>query len=360
MEKIEIIKDLEPFLKRTKKSPFFEITIEFSEILKRNLDLMQIFVPTEAGSIFLDNPILKLKSPEKNHLTFVASFGPSSKKILGKKLSLKKGIASFVYKSEKPYISNKPEKDKYFDKNWDSYSFFKTKSILAVPIRIEKSTIGVIELINKKEKEGFNENDLKIVEHLAEYTGLSIQSFLDAKRVSEFAIIDELSTLYNDRFLHLKLLDYIQEAREKDEELSLIFIDLDNFKTVNDKYGHLAGSQALREVGILLKSMINYNGALLARYGGDEFVLLLPKIPRKKTVEITKKIKKEIINHNFLSKSLGFFIPVLNLKGVISASFGISSLKKDIKKNLSIEEQKDLLIRLADLRMYKSKKNKKM
>jgi len=357
---IKTIENLEPFLKRTKRTITYEITLHFSDILKKILNLMQIFVPSEAGSILLDDPIKKLENPSKNNLTFVCAYGSHSEKILGKKLSLKKGIASFVYKTEKPYLSNFPKKDPSFDPSWDIISNFETKSVLAVPIKIEKSIIGVIELLNKKCKNGFNKKDLKVVQHLADYTGLAIHSFLDAKRVSEFAIIDELSTLYNDRYFHKKLLEYIKKARENDEELSLIFIDLDNFKSVNDKYGHLAGSQALREVGILLKATVNLNGSVLARYGGDEFVLLLPKMEYEKAKKISEKIKKAIKNHIFLSKSLGFLVPILNLKGVIGASCGVSSLRKDIKKELPIEEQKDLLIRLADMRMYKIKKIKKM
>lgn len=359
-ESVKTVQNLEPFLRRTKKSITYEITLHFSDILKKILNLMQVFVPSEAGSILLDDPIKKLENPLKNSLTFVCAYGSHSEKLLGKKLSLKKGIASFVYKNEKPYLSNSPKKDPIFDPSWDIISNFKTKSILAVPIKIEKSIIGVIELLNKKSKSGFNKKDLKVVQHLADYTGLAIHSFLDAKRVSEFAIIDELSTLYNDRYFHKILVEYIKNAREKKEELSLIFIDLDNFKSVNDKYGHLAGSQALREVGVLLKATVNLNGSILARYGGDEFVLLLPGIDYEKAKKISEKLKKSIENHTFLSKSLGFLVPILNLKGVIGASFGIASLQKDIKKGLPIEEQKDLLIRLADMRMYKVKKVKKM
>lgn len=356
---VRTVENLEPFLKRTKKSITYEITLRFSDILKEILNLMHIFVPSEAGSILLDDPIKKLENKSKNELTFVATFGKNSEKILGKKLSLKKGIASFVYKNKKPYLSNNPIKDPKFDPSWDTISRFKTKSILAVPIKIEKSIIGVIELVNKINSP-FDKKDLKIVEHLADYTGLAIHSFLDAKRVSEFAIIDELSTLYNDRFFHKKLLEEIKKAREKNTELSLIFIDLDKFKSVNDKYGHLAGSQALREVGILLKSTVTLENSILARYGGDEFVLLLPEVDYKKAIEISEKIKKEIKNHTFLSKSLGFLVPILKLKGVIGASCGVASLKNDIKKELPLEEQKDLLIRLADMRMYKVKKSSKM
>lgn len=357
---VRTIDNLDPFLKRTKKSITYEITLHFSDILKEILNLMHTFVPSEAGSILLDNPIKKLEKPSKNDLTFVAAFGKNSEKILGKKLSLKKGIGSFVYKNKKPYLSNSPIKDPKFDPSWDIISKFKTKSILAVPIKIEKSIIGVIELVNKKGKGGFNKKDLKIVEHLASYTGLAIHSFLDAKRVSEFAIIDELSTLYNDRYFHKKLMEEIKKARENEKELSLIFMDLDNFKSVNDKYGHLAGSQALREVGIILKSTVDMENSIPARYGGDEFVLLLPDVDYKKALEISEKIKKTIKNHCFLSKSLGFLVPILKLKGVIGASCGVASLKNDIKNELSIEEQKDLLIRLADMRMYKVKRSSKM
>lgn len=354
---IKTIKNLDVFLKRVKKSSFYQVSLNFEEILKKTLGLMKKFVPSQAGSILLDNPVLKLKSPALNNLTFVAVFGKNSEKILGKKLSLKKGIASFVYKNERSYICNNPKEDPNFDPSWDEISFFETKSILAVPIKIERSIIGVIELINRKKANGFNEKDLEISEHLADYIGLSIQSFLDAKRVEDFAILDELSTLYNDRYLHLKLTELIKISREKNEDLMLLFIDLNNFKSVNDNYGHLVGSQVLREVGILLKNSIEYKNALFSRYGGDEFVLVLPGASLKEAKKVKEKILNALKSHAFVSEGYGFFLPKLNLKGIIGASIGISSLKKDIKKDLSIEEQKDLLLRIADSRMYKEKIN---
>ncbi len=358
---IKTLNNLEPFLKRVKKSPFYDISLKFSEVLKKILSIMATFVPSEAGSILLDDPVLKLEKPSLNILTFVACYGKGSDKILGQKLTLKKSIASFVYKKGKTYISNDPSKDKYFDSFWDGLSSFKTKSILAHPIKIEKSIIGVLELVNRKGKRGFDKKDLKIVEHLAGYMGLFIQSFLDAKRVSEFAITDELSTLYNDRYFHVKLQEFIKNCREEDRDLILLFIDLDNFKSINDIYGHLAGSQALREVGILLKNLVKNDRILLARYGGDEFVLAIPDSNIMEGKKIASKIKERLKKHKFLSQNMGFFIPKLNLKGVIGCSIGISSLKKDIKNDIPIEKQKDKLIRLADLRMYEAKKNfKKM
>ena len=124
-----------------------------------------------------------------------------------------------------------------------------TQSLLSVPIQIGRSTCGVLELVNRRGGDGFGDRDMELLLIFAGYISTSLQNVLDANRYRELAKIDDLTGLYNDRYFNQALSESLEEAERDGSDLSLIFLDLDRFKEVNDEHGHLVGSQTLREVG---------------------------------------------------------------------------------------------------------------
>src|SRR5438093_1324363 len=122
----------------------------------------------------------------------------------------------------------------------------------------------------------------------------------------------------------VRLTEAIGESGKSGKEMALIFLDLDHFKYVNDCYGHLAGSQVLREVGFILKRTIELDDATVARYGGDEFVMILPNTKLADAVRLGEQICHAIAKQTFLEREWGFSNPPLNLRGVLSASIGIA------------------------------------
>ena len=136
---------------------------------------------------------------------------------------------------------------------------------------------------------------------------------------------------------------------------AVIFLDLDNLESVNDRHGHLAGSQVLREVGYLLRRTVTDERATLTRYGGDEFVLILPGYDLKEGMEIAQSIRNTIRASTFLSRPYGFNDPALNLHGVLTASLGISSIRSHTTPGASVEQHKNELLRSADAALYRAK-----
>jgi len=346
---------LEPFLERKKAALAFDTTIEFAEYLRRVLSLVAEFVPCEAASILLDDPRTKVTHPDQNLLTFVAAYGTRSAGLVGKQARLDRGIGSLVYTTRRPYLTNDPDNDPHFDASWDRFSDFHTRSLMALPIVIDGAIIGVLELVNCIRTWGFTQADERLMSLFADYTALSVQSLLDARRAGRAAITDELSTLYNDRFFHLKLSEQMEAARREGRDLALLFLDLNKFKGVNDAYGHLAGSQCLREVGLLLKESTVWPDAVLARYGGDEFVVILPGASRAEAERAAAGARAAIEGHTFLARSMGFSVPLRNLKGVIGCSVGVATLSEDTDPADPPDRQKDTLIRRADEAMYRGK-----
>jgi diguanylate cyclase (GGDEF)-like protein len=142
-------------------------------------------------------------------------------------------------------------------------------------------------------------------------------------------------------------------------DLSLIFLDLDFLKSVNDRHGHLAGSQVLREVGYVLKRTVTDERATLTRYGGDEFVLILPGHSLDEGMEVAEAVRLAIRSTTFIPRPYGFNNPALNLLGMITASLGVSAIRANATPAASVEQQKNELLRAADTALYKAKEHGK-
>jgi diguanylate cyclase (GGDEF)-like protein len=153
----------------------------------------------------------------------------------------------------------------------------------------------------------------------------------------------------------VRLTESLAEARKSGNEAVLIFMDLDRFKVINDCHGHLAGSQVLREVGFHLKRIVQLGDATVARYGGDEFVMILPNTSLEEGMRIAEEIRSTIASASFLDREWGFSMPPLHLRGILSASLGIAQHLPDAALSLPIEQEKNTLLKRADAAMYRAK-----
>src|SRR4029079_18240429 len=183
----------------------------------------------------------------------------------------------------------------FFYRGMDEQTRYQTESLIAVPIRIEQEVCGVLELINRTDAPSYSQQDRNLLEIFAGYISISIQNVLDGRQAQEIAKRDNLTGLYNDRYLHIALSETIQRCKTEGRDLALLFLDLDYFKHVNDTHGHLAGSQVLREVGHLLRRRVKNIGGIPARYGGDEFVLLLPGADLETAIDVAEEIRADIV-----------------------------------------------------------------
>src|SRR3990167_1944 len=281
-------------LHRRKRNKWERSEIDIGDLLKAILHRANEFVPSESGSLFLDDPVLKFENSDKGRLYFIACFGRGSSSIVGASIPRNIGIVGEVYNSGKPYISKDVKTDRRFYPGIDKKTKFQTRSIICVPIEIEGARIGVIELINSKEKINYEQKDLTLLKIFAGYTSTLIQNTLDAKMFEKLSRLDNLTGLYNDRFFFESLEKEIDMAVLKGMDVSLIFFDLDHFKEVNDTHGHLTGSRTLKEVGWLLEEIFNKTKAVVSRYGGDEFVIILPDTGLEVAGEYAETLRKKI------------------------------------------------------------------
>jgi diguanylate cyclase (GGDEF)-like protein len=349
------IPQLERFLERHKAGLSLKHDVDLDLVLRQILQKAYEFVPSESGSILLDDPYRKLPTRKENELVFIATFGDSSRDLVGKRIAALHGIVGRVYETGTPYLSADVEKDQYFYGTIDEQIGHKTHSVVAVPIYIGKTVCGVLELINRLEGKSFTRRDMTLLEIFAGYTSFTLQNALDAKRAHELAKKDDLTGLYNDRWFHVRLSETLADARKTGKGAVLLFMDLDHFKEVNDSHGHLAGSQVLREVGFILKRIVQRGDATVARYGGDEFVMILPDTGLEEGLRVCEEIRKAIATTIFLEREWGFSMPPVHLGGVISASIGIASYVPREEGSSSIELDQNELLRRADVAMYHAK-----
>ncbi len=349
------IPQLERFLERHKAGLTLKSDIDLDLVLRQILQKAYEFVPSESGSILLDDPFRKVAARRENELVFIATFGTASRDLIGRRLSAKYGIVGRVYQTGAPYLSTNVVGDEFFFADIDEQLGHKTESVVCVPIYIGKHVCGVLELINKLDGSTFTERDKTLLEIFAGYTSFTLQNALDARRAHELAKKDDLTGLYNDRWFNVRLTESLSMAHESGKPATLIFMDLDRFKFVNDCHGHLAGSQVLREVGFLLKRIVQSVDATVARYGGDEFVMILPETPLEEALKVAEEIRATIAGTTFLEREWGFSMPPIHLRDVLSASVGVAPYLPDAASADSIEQEKNKLLRRADAAMYEAK-----
>ncbi|MCB1054603.1 MAG: sensor domain-containing diguanylate cyclase [Acidobacteria bacterium] len=345
---------LESFLRRRRARPNFPLELNLAENLVEVLRKANEFVPSDAGSILLDDPAAKTEDRTGGRLTFIAAFGAKSDGLVGTSIPANRGVAGHVYVTGTTYVTRSVRSDPHFYSGVDRRTSYTTESIIGVPIRIEHEVCGVLELINRRETGSFNETDRNLLEIFAGYISISIQNVLDGRQAQEIAKRDNLTGLFNDRYLHIALSQAVTECKAKGRDLAVLFLDLDYFKRVNDTHGHLAGSQVLREFGAILQSTVDNPEAIAARYGGDEFVLVFPGLDLESAVDIAERLRSEVPGTVFCSETGEIQQEPLSLTG-LTCSIGIATMGRHITEETTADQHKSTLLRLADAAMYVAK-----
>jgi diguanylate cyclase (GGDEF)-like protein len=327
-------------LERSKEE--LETLVEIGKALTSTLDLREVLsIIMEKVSLLLKPKTwsLLLLDEETDELTFEIAVSPAAERLKDIRLRKGEGIAGWVALNGEPLLIPNVEEDERFAPKVDAAVAFTTRSIACVPLKSKNRILGVVELVNSLEEGRFSEADFKILGTIADYAAIAIENARYFQKVGELIITDDLTGLRNSRHL-LEFLDYeIERARRYGNPLSLVFLDLDYFKDINDTYGHLVGSQLLTEMGQLIQNHIRKSD-VAARYGGDEFVIVLPNTSKEGAHTMASNLRRVFKNHYFLVDS-GYRIRV-------TASFGVAAYPADAKTKLA-------LIRLADQAMYRVK-----
>jgi len=283
-----------------------------------------------------DNWSLLLLDEAKQELYFELAVGKASQALKDVRVKMGQGIAGWVAQHGEVVIVPDTAKDTRFFGKVDEKTKMETRSIVAVPVKFRETCLGVIELINCVGPEGFDPKDLKLLEALSDFAAIALENARHVKRIHELTIKDDCTSLYNARHMGFILDTEIYRSQRYNYEFSIVFIDLDHFKQVNDTHGHLVGSRLLAEIGEALKTncrLIDFE----FRYGGDEFVILLPQTSKENAINVAKRLHRLIRETVWLSSE--------GLNTHITPSVGVAAYPMDSKT-------KEGLLHLADEAMY--------
>jgi len=178
-------------------------------------------------------------------------------------------------------------------------------SILVLPIILRENVVGTLLLRTSRLTPGFTERETRLCELIADNAAAALQNAhlfesleLANVNLERLALVDDLTGAFNRRFFFRRLEEEFQRARRYKFPLACIFLDIDRFKPVNDRYGHLVGDQILKEVTEVIRGSIRRTD-ILARYGGEEFAILLPMTPLEGAVVEGERIRQAVRTHAF-------------------------------------------------------------
>lgn len=214
---------------------------------------------------------------------------------------------------------------------------YKTSSFISFPILIGDRRIAVMNFTDRAGGDSFGERDVELLQTIAPQIAVAIDRTALKDRAGEFqqlSVTDSLTGLLNRRYLDERLIEEINRARRHRSEIALMMIDVDNFKSYNDSFGHPAGDLALKMVAAAMKETLRADD-VAARFGGEEFAILLPRTNVEEAAAIAERIRSRVEHTGFQHRR-------------ITISIGIAGY------NSEFETSKDW-ISAADLALYEAK-----
>jgi diguanylate cyclase (GGDEF)-like protein len=317
--------------------------VELGKALTAVLDEARLFetILNKVSALLpAENWSLLLLDESTGELRFELSVDLEPDIIKDVRLRLGEGIAGRVALEQRPIVVTDVSKSDYFSAQVDELSGYITESIICVPLIFGGRTLGVIEVVNPH---CLKSNVLDLLSIIADYAAIAVENTRRYHQIQTLAIQDNLTGLYNTRYLYQKLETIIEKSTAEDKPFSLIFLDVDDFKRVVDTHGHLNGSQALQEVAALIRQCLT-EPAFGVSYGGDEFVVVLPGFNKQQARQKAEEIRVRLSQTTFLTSQ--------GLTVYIQASFGVATYPEDASDRTG-------LLALADQAMFRVKRHGK-
>ena len=264
-----------------------------------------------------ENWSLLLLDEKTGELRFELSVDLDLERVRQVRLPLGQGIAGKAALEQKPVVVEDVTKCEFFTDRVDQLSGCTTKSIICVPLVFGGRTVGVIEVVNFRRLGG---DPLPLLSIIADYAAIAVENMRRYREIQNLANHDDLTGLYNTRYLYRVLGSLVTSAEKIEDPFSLIFMDIDHFKRVVDTYGHLKGSQAIQEVAGTLRECL-VEPSFGVAYGGDEFVAVLQGFGKVEALKKAEEIRSRMRQTVYLA-SRGHRVS-------LSASFGTATFPDD-------------------------------
>jgi len=299
--------------------------------------LLQIILQAVKKTMSAEASSLMLLDHAANELYFHQIRG-GKKGVKEIRLKVGQGIAGRVAQTGRPLIVNDVDRSPFFFRGADKKTGFRTRQILAVPMHIRRTVIGVLEAINKRSGRRFDREDLEIFNAFANQAAAAIEN----ARLYSLAAYDGLTRAFTRRYFEGWFESEFARLRRYGRPLCLMIIDVDHFKRVNTRYGHPGGDRVLAALSAAVRAAVRTSD-VLARYGGEEFIVALTETPADRGALVADRIRQAVERSEF-DPGQGR-IP-------ITVSIGVTSFREE--PGLTAAR----MVQEADQALYRAKKRR--
>jgi len=281
-----------------------------SRLIPTIMEKVSKLLPAETWSLFLLD-----EATQSLRFEICMNIDPAIVK--GIRLALGQGVAGRAAQYQCLLVVADVSQCSYFFNKVDCTTGCRTEALICVPILFAGRTLGVLELVNPTR---MDLPVLSLLTLLADYLAIAIENTRRYQLMEERAVRDNLTGLYNQRYLYANLQRELALCGRNQTPLALVFMDMDDFKQLVDRLGHLNGSRALNEVAQRLNAWLS-EPAFGVAYGGDEFVLVLPGFDREHAIELAAQIRRSVKAAPYLTQ--------WGHHEMLTASFGVAVFPED-------------------------------
>jgi diguanylate cyclase (GGDEF)-like protein len=310
--------------------------LSLGDVLVQLLNLLKQF----RRVVFWDTCVVYVvqydESAAEEMLVAVESAGTDGASYRGKKIAFGTGVVGYAAAKQRPALVADLHKD---PRQPDGDLYPHARGSLVVPIVSEGQTVGCVQLL-ADQPNAYTAEQLGLVGRLVSLASVGVRNAVLHTRTRAMADTDSLTGLLTTRALHERLELEFRKAQATRTSLSLLIIDLDNFKEINDTYGHQAGDEVLRHFGALLREQARRDD-VCCRYGGDEFVVVMPGTIKSEAAVVAGRVRKSVEEVTF---ALG------KATVTMTVSIGVASYPQDVTSKQS-------LMKAADDALYAAKAN---
>ena len=245
----------------------------------------------------------------------------------------------WVLRHSVPLIIEDLRKDFRFDTdNLRNQDLRPVSSIISSPLISNNSLLGLLRLENK-DSGFFTQDDLRFLALVSDLGAVALENSLLFQKPQDLAIHDDLTGLFTRQYFLGRLNDEAKRCLRLDQHLSMMMIDIDFFKQYNDKFGHTAGDIVLKKIAGLMKESLAEFNALISRFGGEEFLVMLYGLDKKRSLSVAETLRQKIEKER---------VTLRRQDTKVTVSIGVASMPFDTK-------DEDELVQKADKAMYNAK-----
>jgi diguanylate cyclase (GGDEF)-like protein len=316
-------------------SQFYELKIfhDVAKALTSSLDLdtiLQTIMEKMAAYFKPATWSLLMLDEASDELYYAAAVGKGCENLNALQLLTGESLARWVINQGAPLVIPDVARDERIQYPKGEDFFLEGCSVVCMPVRTGGKVLGIIQMVNI-DMQVYTRNKM-LLQTMADYAAIAIENARAVQRIQELSITDDCTGLYNARHLFTTLSEEVHRSQRFGYEFSLLFLDLDYFKRVNDEHGHLVGSRLLGQVGQALRENLRLVDAAF-RYGGDEFAILLPQTSKDAAVLVAQRLMSVFHFRQWLATE-GLRLP-------LRASIGIASYPTDAGSPQAVVQRAD-------------------